>query len=154
MELRRNLKTDPISRLSPTPPRLIEAVKPVSVAVQMMRDSNSGCLLVTRQEKLVGIFTERDLLVRVMATRLTLSVPIAEVMTSNPVTVKLDESVRTAINRMEEGSYRHLPVISEDGKPVGILSVKRIVRYVAEHYPNTVFALPDPNNIPDSPEGA
>jgi CBS domain-containing protein len=64
------------------------------------------------------------------------------------------DSVRTAIKRMQQGGYRHLPVVTEDGHPVGILSAKQVVHYVAEHYPSTVYALPDPHDIPATAEGA
>ena len=97
MELRRNLKIDSVSRLSPTLPHVIEAERLVSAAVDLMREHRVGCLLVTRHQKLVGIFTERDLLVRVLAAGLPLSVPITEVMTANPVTVDPKDSVRVVI---------------------------------------------------------
>ena len=154
MELQRNLKIDSISRLEPTPPRLIESDRPVSAAVDQMREHRTGCLLVTRQGKLVGIFTERDLLNRVLASRLPLNVPIMEVMTANPITVDPKDSVRSAIKKMQQGEVRHLPVVNGDGRPLGVISAKRIVHYIAQHYPNTVYALPDPNAIPDTPEGA
>lgn len=154
MELRRNLKVDSVARLGPTPARLIDAVKPVSAAVQLMREHKTGCLLVVRANKVVGIFTERDLLVKVIAGRLPQNVPIAEVMTANPVTVSPADPVRTAVKRMQQGGYRHLPVVREDGSPIGTLSAKRIVHYLAEHYPTTVYALPDPNDIPATAEGA
>jgi CBS domain-containing protein len=56
---------------------------------------------------------------------------------------------------MEEGGYRHLPVVDERERPVGILSVKRIIRYLVEHFPTTVYNLPpDPQAVPKNPEGA
>jgi CBS domain-containing protein len=154
MELSRNLRIDSISRLTPTPARMIESDRPVVAAVDAMREHRTGCLLVTRQQKLVGIFTERDLLVRVLAAGLPLNVPIMEVMTASPVSLDPKDSVRTAIQRMQKGGYRHLPVVNGDGRPLGVISAKRIVHYVASHYPNTVYALPDPKAIPDTPEGA
>ncbi|MFO0936618.1 MAG: CBS domain-containing protein [Gemmataceae bacterium] len=154
MELTRNLKIDSISRLEPTPPRLIESDRPVSYAVDRMRDYRTGCLLVTRQGKLVGIFTERDLLHRVLAMGLPLNVPMMEVMTANPVTVDITDPIRSAIRKMQQGEYRHLPVVDIDGRPLGVISAKRIIRYIASHYPNTIYALPDTNVIPETPEGA
>jgi CBS domain-containing protein len=154
MELRRNLKIDSVSRLSPTIPHIIEAERLVTAAVELMREHKVGCLLVTRHHKLVGIFTERDLLVRVLAAGLPLNVPITEVMTANPVTVDPKDSVQMAIKKMQSGGYRHLPVVNGDGRPTGIISAKRIVHYLAEHYPNTIHTLADPGNIPNTPEGA
>lgn len=155
MELSRNLKIDSVARLGPTPPQAIDAGRPVRDAVDQLRAANVGCLLVTRDGKLVGLFTERDLLTRVLAVGLPLSVPLTECMTPDPVTVGPKDSVRTAILRMEAGGYRHLPVVDEAGRPVGVLSAKRIVRYLVEHFPGTVYNLPpDPNRHPDAPDGA
>jgi predicted transcriptional regulator len=83
-----------------------------------------------------------------------LSAPVAEAMTPNPISVHPKDSIATAIRRMEEGGYRHLPVVVNE-KPVGILSVKRIVHYLVEHFPATVYNLP-PNGLTRLPrrEGA
>ena len=65
------------------------------------------------------------------------------------------EPIGLAIRRMEEGGYRHLPVVDEGGRPVGVLSVKRIVHYLVEHYSPTVYNQPpDPASVPEAPEGA
>ena len=62
-------------------------------------------------------------------------------MTPEPVTVHPKDPIATAIRRMEEGGYRHLPVVV-DGKAVGVLSVKRVVHYLVEHFPAMVYNLP------------
>lgn len=155
MELSRNLKIDSVSRLGPTPPREVEADRAVADAVAAMRAHKVGCLLVTAGGKLVGIFTERDLLTRVLAPGLPLSTPLRECMTSNPVTVGPKDPVRVAIQKMQDGAYRHLPVVDETNRPVGVLSAKRIVRYLVEHFPGIVFNQPpDPTNSPAEPEGS
>ncbi len=155
MELSRNLKVDSVSRLNPTPPREIEADRPVYDAIEVMRRDGVGCLLVTESGRLVGIFTERDLLTRVFAVGKILSVPVQDVMTRDPVTVQPKDSIRTAVKRMQNGGYRHLPVVDDRDRPAGILSAKRIVRYLVEHFPETVYNQPpNPNTAPDSPEGA
>ena len=155
MELARNLKTDSVSRLQPSEARIVTPAQTVGDAVYLMRKCRVGCVLVCDGAKLVGIFTERDLLRRVLATALPLSTPIASCMTPSPVTVQPMESVSSALRRMEEGGYRHLPVIDQDGRPVGMLSVKRIVHYLVEHFPATVYNLPpDPDSVPHSAEGA
>lgn len=155
MELTRNLRTDSVARLQPTPPRGIDAEQPVAAAVAAMRQWNVGCLLVTRTGRLVGIFTDRDLLTRVLAPGLSLTITIAECMTADPVTVQPKDPVRTAIKRMEKGGYRHLPVIDENNRPVGILSARRVVHYLVEHFPGLVYNQPpDPNRFPDTPDGA
>lgn len=155
MELSRNLRVDSVSRLQPTPPYSIEDREPVAVAVEAMRQHGVGCVLVTRGGRLVGIFTDRDLLARVLACDLPLSIPMAECLTANPVTVHPKDSVQTAIKRMEKGGYRHLPVVDDGNRPVGILSVRRVVHYLVEHFPALVYNHPpDPHRYPELPEGA
>ncbi|HEY3788873.1 MAG TPA: CBS domain-containing protein [Urbifossiella sp.] len=155
MELSRNLRVDSVSRLQPTPPLSIEDHDTVAAAIETMRREKTGCLLVTRKGCLVGVFTERDLLTRVLAADLPLSVPMAECLTANPVKVGPKDSVQTAIERMEKGGYRHLPVVDELNRPIGILSARRVVHYLAEHFPGLVYNQPpDPTKVPDAAEGA
>jgi signal-transduction protein with cAMP-binding, CBS, and nucleotidyltransferase domain len=155
MELWRNLKVDTVARLQPTPPRGIDADESVSAAVDAMRTDRVGCLLVTRGGRLVGIFTERDLLTRVLAPGLSLSTPTHQCMTADPVTVRPGDSVRTVVKRMEKGGYRHLPVVDEQNRPVGVLSARRVVHYLVEHFPGLVYNLPpDLGRVPELPDGA
>lgn len=155
MDLAKNLKIDSVSRLEPTAPLRVEPAQTVGEAVGLMRKERVGCLLVCKGERLVGIFTERDLMRRVMAVEKPLTTPIADCMTANPTVVHPKESIGSALRRMEEGGYRHLPVVDEAGRSVGVLSVKRIVHYLVEHFPTTVYNLPpDPGAMPREPEGA
>jgi len=155
MELARNLKIDSISRLRPTPAHCVRPDQTVAEAVALMIQNRVGCVLVCRGDELVGIFTERDLLRRVLAPGLPLTVSLDSCMTASPVVVRPKDSVTGAVRHMEEGGYRHLPVVDEKGKPLGMLSVKRIVHYLAEHFPATIYNLPpDPSVFPLRAEGA
>ncbi|VTR91191.1 Uncharacterized protein OS=Blastopirellula marina DSM 3645 GN=DSM3645_04365 PE=4 SV=1: CBS: CBS [Gemmata massiliana] len=155
MELSRNLKVDSVSRLDPAPPRAIDVSGTVADAVEEMRTQNVGCLLITERGRVAGIFTERDLLTRVLASGRLLETSIRAVMTAPPITVAPKDSVRTAVKRMQKGGYRHLPVVDESGRPVGMLSARRVVHYLVEHFPGLVFNLPpEPDRYPESPEGA
>lgn len=155
MDLAKNLKIDSVSRLHPTAPRQVAPTHTVAEAVAIMRQERVGCLLVCEADKVVGIFTERDLLRRVLAIGKPLSAHVAEVMTSNPVVVHLKDPIATAVKRMVDGGYRHLPVVDEAGRPVGVLSVKRIMHYLVEHFPATIYNLPpDPSVVPHQREGA
>jgi CBS domain-containing protein len=154
MDLAKNLKVESVSRLHPTPPRMVQPTQTVAEAVALMRQERVGCLLVCENQKLIGIFTERDLMRRVMAQGKPLTIPVRACMTPDPVFVHPKEPIGSAVRRMEEGGYRHLPVV-DDGKPIGILSVKRIVHYLVEHFPGTVYNLPpDPGVVQQEREGA
>lgn len=96
----------------------------VRVAAQRMRERRIGALLVVEGEQLVGIFTERDALNRVIAeghdpdtTRLS------EVMTANPQSIAPGTPFRNALHLMYENGYRHVPVV-QDGKPLGMVSAR------------------------------
>src|SRR3954454_9400340 len=117
MELARNLRVDSVSRLDPTAPRQVEADQTVAAAVEIMRQERVGCLLVCRDGRLVGVFTERDLMGRVLGVGKPLTAPIGGVMPGDPLTVHAKESIRSAIRKMQEGGYRHLPVIDEAHRP-------------------------------------
>lgn len=155
IELYRNTRVDSVSRLRPTPPREVSADQSIADAVERMRADQTGCLLVTRDGHLVGIFTERDLLKNVLAVGRPLTTAIEEVMTENPVSVRAKDPIRLAIRKMQEGGYRHLPVVDDDNRPMGMLSVKRIVHYLVEHFPSTIYNQPpEPHRFPEIPEGA
>jgi CBS domain-containing protein len=155
MELARNLKIDSVSRLTPTPPHQLASDRPVAEAVALMKEKSVGCLLVCDAGRLVGILTERDLMVRVIAQGRPLTTPVAECMTPNPVTVSSKEPIRSAVERMQQGNYRHLPVIDEKDRIVGILSIKRIVHYLVEHFPGIVCTQPPkPKKTSPKREGA
>jgi CBS domain-containing protein len=155
MELTRNLMVESVGRLNPTSPLCVDAGEPVAEAVAVMRRERIGCLLVVEHGELVGIFTERDLLKRVLARGEPLTTPLTAVMTAQPVSVNILDSVRTAVERMQAGGYRHVPVVDEANRPVGVLSAKRIIRYLAEHFPNTIYNQPpDPHKVPETEYGA
>jgi CBS domain-containing protein len=155
MDLARNLKIESVSRLHPTPPLQVGPSQTVAQAVALMRKEGVGCVLVCEHERVIGIFTERDLLRRVLAGGQPLTTPVSECMTADPVVVHPKEPIGAAVRRMEEGGYRHLPVVDEAGRPVGVLSVKRIVHYLVEHFPGTVYNLPpDPGAVHQEREGA
>ena len=96
----------------------------VSKAAKLMAKKNVGAVMVVEEEKLVGIFTERDAVFRVMAQgRDAKATRLSEVMTVEPQTVDPDKSFGYALLIMQEHGFRHVPVI-ENGKPIGIVSAR------------------------------
>ena len=96
----------------------------VSEAARLMKQHHVGAVMVVEDGKLVGVFTERDALFRVVAEgRDTKTPPLAGVMTHNPKTVNPDQSFAHALRMMYDGGFRHVPVV-ENGQPVGIVSVR------------------------------
>ena len=94
----------------------------VSKAAQMMAKKNVGAVMVVEQERLVGIFTERDALFRVIARNLDpKTTALSEVMTADPHTVEPRQTFGYALMLMQENGFRHAPV-TENGKPIGMVS--------------------------------
>ena len=155
VELARNLKVESVARLKPTRDHRLHPTSKVMDAIELMRGCNVGCVLICKGDNLLGIFSERDLTRRVLSRRLSFDTPIDQVMTHHPVVVSQMDPISLAIKKMLEGGYRHLPVVDDENRPVGILSVKRIVHYLAEHFPTLVLNLPpDPSQYPPCAEGA
>ncbi len=99
----------------------------VRTAALMMKEFSIGSLMVVSDDRLTGIFTERDALFRVLAAGLDpIRTTVAQVMTSDPLTVTPECPVMNALHRMHDGGFRHMPVV-EDGRPVGMVSIRDAV---------------------------
>jgi len=97
--------------------------RPVGDAIDAMAEKNYGAILVTKQGKLSGIFTERDILRKVAAKRKNVEkTKLKDVMTANPKTATANDNVSDCLRRMSQGRFRHMPVIDEEGKVTGMLS--------------------------------
>ncbi len=126
----------------------------------LKRQSAGSCLVCgpTNQDavmKLMGIFTERDALKLLAAGGGDLDRPIETVMSRNPATARASDTVASAIEKMSRGGYRRLPVLDDQGQPVGVVGVAGIVHFLVEHFPQTVYNLPPkPNPAMPEREGA
>jgi CBS domain-containing protein len=112
----------------------IDAGKSVLEAARYMMEHNIGALPVMRNGELAGIFSERDIMNRVVAVgRTPGSTSVAEVMSANPRTVPADETVEECLFIMREFGFRHLPIV--EGKELkGLVSLRDILmRQAAEH---------------------
>ena len=122
--------------------------------IERLRDANSGCALVTRDGRLAGIFTERDLVVRVLGAATALDQPVAQWMTSNPDWVFPTDPIRKAVRLMRRGGFRSIPVVDKEGLVVGVVRHKDILEYLAEHFSAEVLNLPpNPERIALEREG-
>jgi CBS domain-containing protein len=150
-----HLNSDTVQRAYPFRPVCVTETTPVFEAMAQMGAGTAGCVLVCEdQQRLVGIFTERDVL-RLMAAGADLEQPVGQVMSRSPVTVSITDSVGTAVRIMSVGGYRRLPVIDGNGCPAGILSVASILHYLVEHFPEFVYNLPpQPGRAMQQREGA
>lgn len=155
MKIEGFLIRDRLTRLPIRPPLLVEKGGLVKDIIPQMKVKRVGCVLIHDQGKLIGIFTERDVLRKIVPTLSSLQSPIGNFMSPNPKSLKINQTVGTVIKLMSEGGYRNLPVVNTDGSILGTINVKDVVRYLAGFFPSEVFNLPpNPRQISDAPEGA
>ncbi|MGB9728580.1 MAG: CBS domain-containing protein [Thermoprotei archaeon] len=114
-----------------TPKNKLITVKPsitILEAIKIMNEKGVGSVLVVENDKLVGIFTERDV-VRTVANEINLNERLEKVMTKKPVIVEEEDYLSKASLLMSEKNVRHLPVINKEGKLVGIISARDLATY-------------------------
>jgi CBS domain-containing protein len=146
MQIEESIKVVEVMALELGPPVVLDEGCPLHEVIQRLRDANSGCALLTRDGRLAGIFTERDLVTRVLGAEYDLDQPAAQWMTSNPDRVSPTDTIRKAVRLMWRGGFRSVPVVDEEHKD--------IVRYLAEHFSAQVLNLPpDPERIALEREG-
>ncbi|PYF72750.1 CBS domain-containing protein [Pedobacter nutrimenti] len=111
-------------------------------ALKVMMEKNISALLIMDQDQhLLGIFTERDYARKIILHgKSSLDTQISEVMTANPVTVKVTDSIEDCMMRMTEMHIRHLPAV-ENGKLIGMVSIGDVVKFIIEDQKHTINAL-------------
>ena len=119
--------------LEPPSPLLLPQETTISDAIELLQKHKIGCVIITDvMGKISGIFTERDVLLKVSLKPIHPSkTSVATVMTKNPQTATMTTSVAFALNMMSHGGYRHLPIVDEENFPIGIISIKEIIDFIA-----------------------
>lgn len=148
------LRADSIKAMNLEPADSIPASTRLRDVIATMQKKRSSAVVIVENDKVVGIFTERDLLNRIVGLALNEDLLISDVMTANPRTLGPDDRIADAIHLMTDRGYRHIPLVDDNSKNVGLLSARHIVEFIAEHYPQEVFNLPsDLDQIHRRPEG-
>jgi CBS domain-containing protein len=129
--IERRLMEDPVGVLRPKKPVTVLPSATVSETIRTMLERNVGALLVVDEHgKLLGIFSERDLLTRVAGLHERYAdLPVHKFMTPNPETVTGSDTLAFALHKMDVGGYRHLPIL-ENGRPIGVVSVRDMLRHI------------------------
>jgi CBS domain-containing protein len=104
---------------------------------------------------LVGVLTERDVFARIVGGTVDLGRPVESLMTTDPKTLDLDDTIRDAIVLMQTGRYRNVPLVDADRQLVGVVRQSDIIKYLAESFPEELLNLPPrPHQRMKEPEGA
>jgi CBS domain-containing protein len=111
---------------------------PIALAVHLMQRQETGCVLVYENGKLAGILTERDVLLKAAGEKVDANaVTVREIMTPDPVVLREDDSLALALHAMSIGGFRHMPLITRDGRP-RVISIRDVFRHISPFIPAEV----------------
>jgi CBS domain-containing protein len=145
--------------------RVLSRRQPVTVApgtslsdcVRAIQRSGTGdsVFVVDVDGRLTGVLTERDVFGRLVGGDFDLAQPVETLMTSQPRTLDLEQTILDAIDLMQTGRYRNVPLVDQEGRLVGVVRQTDILKYLAESFPEELLNLPPrPHQRLRAPEGA
>lgn len=133
---------EPIAALHPRVPLCLPSSASLAAAIQLMKAKGQGVVLVVDDGTLKGIFTERDVLNRIVGEPLDLEKEkLADYMTKDPETLTMQDKIAFVLNRMTMGGYRRVPIVDAQGKPCGLVSVKEVIQYIVSQTPGDVYNM-------------
>ena len=126
---------------------------PLSQAIKAMKDDEGGCVIISDDGRVAGIFTERDLLNKILGETVDLQSPVSDWMQPVVETLSSEATIGDAVRLMNEKSFRNIPLV-KNGELVGSISVFDIITYLAECYPKETMNLPPlPAQVMDTVDG-
>ena len=142
-EIKGALLADKITTLLPAEPISVPETATVHEAVAaMLAKRQAGVLVVDGEGRLTGIFTERDVLTRVVGHNLDpRRTPLGAVMTRDPEALSPRDRVAYALNRMSVAGYRTIPLIDADKRPIGVATVTDFIRWLVDLFPEAVLNI-------------
>ena len=125
------LLTDRVNIIRGRPALVISPTMPVREAIRVLAYNKIGCVVVVEKGRVAGIFTERDALLKVNDMLPSVGDrPISEFMTTNVESLPLSAKIAFAVHRMDLGGFRHIPIVNERNEPIGLFSVRDILKYL------------------------
>jgi CBS domain-containing protein len=124
----------PVSSLRLRKPETVRPTVSVSEAVAVMQRDPTGAVIIVDDGKIIGIFTERDLLKKCAGDPDALAAPVNEYMTHDPVVLRVTDSMAIALNKMGVGGFRHIPIIQEGGGLLGIVTARDVWQWLMGRY--------------------
>ena len=134
-DFERSLCEDSVAVIEHRPYLSVAPTTPVREALRLMAEQNIACLVIAdADERPIGVLTEQDVTQRIAPDYLqTAHLPVADVMTPDPLVVYESETPARALNVMGTGCFRHLPVCDVDGKLIGVIGARRIIAYLQQY---------------------
>ena len=142
---------DPISTLGLELPLVVELGTNMKNALNSLQQEKQNCLLITDSNELKGILTERDILLKVTGKGFDLDLAtVDEFMTEDPEYLTPEDPLAYALNKMHIGGFRHVPIVNDLMKPVGLISISNIISTIADYFSMEIINLPPLERVVDS----
>lgn len=150
------LLSDKIATLKLSSPLTVPSGTSVRRVIEQIQEHKAGCVLVCQEQRAIGIMTERDVLMKVVARDVSHDDPVDRFMTPDPVTLTKDRTIGEAISLMNSEDFRNIPIVdAETGEPIALFKVRDVIHHLAESFPEHVLNLPPrPHQKMLTPEGA
>jgi CBS domain-containing protein len=142
MSLEQDLRNERVGHLDLSAYLRVESGTRVADVLTRMRSQRRNCVLVMEQGRLAGIFTDRDVLKKVVDAPTSWEEPIDRFMTRRPETVSPEDPVAEAMKLMIAGHYRNVPVVAGDGTLCGNLTHFAIIKFLSDRFPQEIYNLP------------
>ena len=143
--------------LSRRQPVTVEPGTSLAECVRSIQRTGTGdsVFVCDASDRLLGVLTERDVFARLVGGTMDLAQPVETLMTTEPKTLDLDDTIRDAIVLMQTGRYRNVPLVDGERQLVGVVRQSDIIKYLAESFPEELLNLPPrPHQRMKEPEGA
>jgi CBS domain-containing protein len=133
----------PISRLHLKRAMTVELGTPLRYCMDILLARHIGCIVVTENGRLRGIFTERDVLLKIAGNKIDVETnKVDDYMTGHPVSVRENDPIFKPMKLMHQGHYRHVTVVDSEQRPLHVVSIKDIIAYIIDFFPRDILNLP------------
>ena len=135
--------TDNISSIGIKKAILKDEETSIQSVIESMQTTHSSCILLVNNDKITGIFTERDVVTKIVSRNVDLeNEKICDYMTNNPETLQPDDSIAFVLNKMADGGFRHIPIVHSESKDIFIISMQDIINSIGNYYFDDIINLP------------
>ena len=141
---------DPISSMHLAKPFIVDLGTSLRHVLDTMQNNKQNCILTLKNDKLGGILTERDILLKVTGKGYDLDLTVIdEFITTNPEFVIPEDPLAYALNKMHIGGFRNVPVVNDELYPIGIISITDIIATIADYFHSEIINLPPLDKLVD-----
>ena len=141
------LASTTLSEVVSQPPLTVAPSTTLAETIRKMQHDRRASVLIVEDGRLTGIFTERDILMKVAGQPLDLEhTPVSAVMTPDPFTLPANANVAFALSKMVLEGFWHIPLLDDAGNPNAVVSMRNLIEYLGEIYSREILTIPpDPN---------